>query len=207
MDMVLKTHLTLDRGDLGLATYADKAAVDIITGFQKAVSSSGILSSERASPDTETIEETEKADDSKEKSLVKVQVGDFIQWESQGALQFEKPQRVRWISDDRTHIAVDGSETGIPVQQIILKSEPEVAPAPQSPPPLDLNPSKGTQHGETSVEKPRLEGTPPPSGVSTKPIVFDIETVSGNYSYDNASDLADFISKLEKIKELLPNKG
>lgn len=45
MDMVLKTHLTLDRGDMGLATYADKAADDIIAGFQKAVSSSGLLAS------------------------------------------------------------------------------------------------------------------------------------------------------------------
>ncbi len=40
----------------------------------------------------------------------------------------------------------------------------------------------------------------------SKPIVFDMETVSGQYQFDNADDLTDFISKLEKIKALLPAK-
>ena len=39
-----------------------------------------------------------------------------------------------------------------------------------------------------------------------KPIVFDMETVSGQYSFDNADDLADFIDKLERLKALLPSK-
>lgn len=39
-----------------------------------------------------------------------------------------------------------------------------------------------------------------------KPIVFDMETISGQYSFDNADDLADFIEKLERIKPLLPAK-
>lgn len=39
-----------------------------------------------------------------------------------------------------------------------------------------------------------------------KPIIFDMETVSGNYCFDNAEDLQDFINKLSKIKDLLPEK-
>lgn len=42
-------------------------------------------------------------------------VGDFIQWEAQGALQFETPRRVRAISDDGEWVAVEGSDTGIPM--------------------------------------------------------------------------------------------
>lgn len=42
---------------------------------------------------------------------------------------------------------------------------------------------------------------------ATKPIVFDMETISGQYSFDNADDLAEFIGKLEKIRPLLPNKN
>jgi hypothetical protein len=42
--------------------------------------------------------------------------------------------------------------------------------------------------------------------VENKPIIFDMETVSGRYEFDNADDLADFIAKLEKIKALLPSK-
>ncbi|MBY5772993.1 hypothetical protein HFN63_23260 [Rhizobium leguminosarum] len=52
--------------------------------------------------------------------------------------------------------------------------------------------------------------SPSPSDVvdqrPSKPIVFDMETVSGQYQFDNADDLTDFISKLEKIKALLPQK-
>jgi hypothetical protein len=41
---------------------------------------------------------------------------------------------------------------------------------------------------------------------AAKPIVFDMETVSGTYIFDNSNDLEDFIRKLEKIKGLLPTK-
>lgn len=39
-----------------------------------------------------------------------------------------------------------------------------------------------------------------------KPILFDMETVSGQYSFDNAEDLAEFIAKLERIKALMPTR-
>lgn len=42
--------------------------------------------------------------------------------------------------------------------------------------------------------------------VHNKPIVFDMETVSGQYSFANSEDLASFIVKLEKILPLLPSK-
>ena len=67
-------------------------------------------------------------------------VGDFIQWESNGALQLEKPLRVRWISDDGTHLAVEGSDTGIPMDQAIVQTPPAAtAPPPQSPPPASAS--------------------------------------------------------------------
>lgn len=39
-----------------------------------------------------------------------------------------------------------------------------------------------------------------------KPIMFDMETVSGQYEFDNADDLGAFIEKLEKIRALMPPK-
>lgn len=39
-----------------------------------------------------------------------------------------------------------------------------------------------------------------------KPIVFDMETISGQYCFDNAEDLGSFIEKLERIRPLLPTK-
>lgn len=56
-------------------------------------------------------------------------VGDIIQWESQGALQFETPRRVRAISEDGLWVAVEGSDTGIPMSQVIVEQ-----PAPPKPP-------------------------------------------------------------------------
>ena len=60
-------------------------------------------------------------------------VGDLVQWESGGALQFEIPRRVRWVSDDRVWLAVEGSETGIPMEQAIVESLARSA-APPIPP-------------------------------------------------------------------------
>lgn len=45
-----------------------------------------------------------------------------------------------------------------------------------------------------------------PTHGSIKPIIFDMETISGQYSFDNADDLEKFIQKLEQIRPLLPRK-
>jgi hypothetical protein len=59
-------------------------------------------------------------------------VGDLIQWEIDGALQMEKPMRVRLVTDDGW-VAVEGSETGIPMDQVIVE---ERAPAASVPAPM-----------------------------------------------------------------------
>lgn len=58
------------------------------------------------------------------------------------------------------------------------------------------NQTDGDKRMEQQVVQPR-----------GKPIIFDMETISGQYSFDNADDLAVFIEKLEQIKPLLPAKG
>ncbi len=60
-------------------------------------------------------------------------VGDLIQWEIGGALQMENPMRVRMASEDGQWVAVEGSETGIPMDQVIVE---ERAAAPTTPPPV-----------------------------------------------------------------------
>lgn len=59
---------------------------------------------------------------------------DLIQWECQGALKFETPRRVRWISEDGDWLAVEGSDTRIPMSQVTVeqvgaKATPPVPPA------------------------------------------------------------------------------
>jgi hypothetical protein len=60
-------------------------------------------------------------------------VGDLIQWESQGTLQLQKPTRVRHVTDDGQWVAVEGSETGIPMNEVIVQ---ERAASPLVPPPV-----------------------------------------------------------------------
>lgn len=57
------------------------------------------------------------------------QVGDLVQWESNGALQFEKPERVRMVSEDGLWVAIEGSETGVPMNEVIVEQA-----APSKPP-------------------------------------------------------------------------
>ncbi len=69
-------------------------------------------------------------------------VGDLIQWESTGVLQLPEPRRVRAVSDDEQWVFVDGSETGIPMTEVIVEEKggkaevkPPVLPIHDTPPP------------------------------------------------------------------------
>jgi hypothetical protein len=64
-------------------------------------------------------------------------VGDYVQWESQGTLQFTEPKRIREISEDGLWAFVDGSNTGVPVKQVTTADFPSGTPpalAPGAPP-------------------------------------------------------------------------
>lgn len=52
-------------------------------------------------------------------------VGDYVQWESNGVLQFEQPKRVRAIqeSDGSGWVFVDGSETGILMTEVSIEQK------------------------------------------------------------------------------------
>ena len=47
-------------------------------------------------------------------------IGDLIQWECQGSLQFPEPVRVRAISDDGEWVFVEDSDTGIPMHEVTV---------------------------------------------------------------------------------------
>ncbi len=60
-----------------------------------------------------------------------VQAGDRVQWTSQGAAQFETPRTVRSVEqgpDGRMYAMVEGTETGIPVEQLSVEQNPDTAP-------------------------------------------------------------------------------
>lgn len=74
------------------------------------------------------------ADDVDDSAGVSASIGDFVQWESQGVLQFKTPQRVRWVSDDSQWLAVEGNATGIPMNEVTIEQPPAEKRPPAVPP-------------------------------------------------------------------------
>ena len=52
-----------------------------------------------------------------------IRVGDKVQWTSQGSDQFEEPKEITKISEDGKYVFVEGSDTGIPINQVIKKGD------------------------------------------------------------------------------------
>jgi hypothetical protein len=51
-------------------------------------------------------------------------VGDYVQWEPGGVLQFQEPKRVSKLSADGKFAFVDGSPTGLPVEELTEQARP-----------------------------------------------------------------------------------
>jgi hypothetical protein len=51
-------------------------------------------------------------------------VGDYVQWEPKGILQFQEPKRITSISTDGAYVFVDGSSTGLPVEELTKQNKP-----------------------------------------------------------------------------------
>jgi hypothetical protein len=64
-----------------------------------------------------------------------ISVGDHVQWESQGVLQFDVPRKVTAISPDGAYVQVEGSHTGIPMDQVSKADSPTPPPSGFPPPP------------------------------------------------------------------------
>jgi hypothetical protein len=53
----------------------------------------------------------------------KFEVGDFVQWESNGVLKLAEPKRIAGFYDD-DHVYLDGSSNGVPVDELIPAEAP-----------------------------------------------------------------------------------
>lgn len=60
-------------------------------------------------------------------------IGDFVQWESQGVLQFKEPKRLREISEDGAWGFVEGSNTAAPMDELSVAEAPKGATLPPQP--------------------------------------------------------------------------
>jgi hypothetical protein len=68
--------------------------------------------------------ETIDLDSTQNVKNLSIQVGDYVQWESQGMLQFDKPKRISRISEDSKFAFFDDSTTGVPVDGLTKSDAP-----------------------------------------------------------------------------------
>ncbi len=88
-----------------------------------------------------------------------VEVGDLVQAEIGGTLQFDRPQRVRAVQEleDRKWVFVDGSEAGIPMEQVIIDAKAKAGQSGESAPPRlpesKRQPGAGMQEDKNSLDE------------------------------------------------------
>lgn len=121
-NVVLESFLARDMG------YNQQAAKNIAEDYRDTFNYAGLTK-----PDNITNDNTGGAPGESDDSgdiPPEITVGDYIQWESDGALQFDKPRQVRAIQehDGVEWVFVKGSKTGIPMNEAIFESK-GVAPA------------------------------------------------------------------------------
>ena len=116
-----------------------------------------------------------------------VEVGQYVQWESQGQLQFPSPRRITRIEHDDDHgwyVWVEGSASGIPMNEVVAAQPGEKVKA-QSGPPVRTTDVTDSQ---ISVERATL---PLPEGVAA----LEFPSSMSEASFD------DFVAWVEVIKK------
>jgi hypothetical protein len=74
--------------------------------------------------------------------LGKARVGDLVEVEINGSLLSESPVRIRAVTEDQAWVFVDGSETGIEMENVTVIERPEAGGETKVPPTLPLGAAK-----------------------------------------------------------------
>lgn len=98
--------------------FTDKGAQAFIKQFRATLAFAKITASDK-------LPEGEGKETEADLPLSDIAVGDFVQWTSQGIDRFPIPKRVTSLSDDGTHAMVEGTATGLPVDQLQRVDSPD----------------------------------------------------------------------------------
>ena len=74
-----------------------------------------------AAADTEKLD-SEDEEQASDNFILKV--GDYVQWEPNGIMQFEEPQQIIKFSEDNAFAFIATSPTGMPVEELVLQPKP-----------------------------------------------------------------------------------
>jgi hypothetical protein len=185
---VMESFLTIEKG------FNQQGAEAAITNFIATVEYAD-LDKPAGSPDKDVSQTREN-----DVQFGGARVGDLIDWEAGGALCNETPLRVRAIAEDQgqTWVFVDGSESGIPMEQVIVQERPKDEGARKPPTlPLDATP--------LFEEKPPAEAKRWSTDLINGPldVAFDRKTVVVQGRSGSAEELGEFIEALQELKSIL----
>ena len=62
--------------------------------------------------------------ESEQEQEQRFKTGDYVQWESRGVLQMPEAKRIRGLSEDGKWAFLEGSDTGVPVTELIAEARP-----------------------------------------------------------------------------------
>lgn len=196
MDNTMISYLTLDMKDEGSAPYSPKSAKEVLDGYKKTISYSGLTLSDILGDDTQENSNS-RSSEASSASLPEIKIGDWIQREKEGVFTFPTAQKVRHIDEqnDMTWVFIENSESGIPIDEIVLqKKSSQIAEPLDKPPVLSLqNFSDGTVENDidTSTWK---EVTNIDDGVVTLIMPANIS----EQSYHDLNDWVELILKKAK---------
>ena len=107
-DATIQTFLLLKQG------FSESAVPDVIAVYKDTLSLAKLDQPDNMSG---------YGDDLGDKEGGRPEVGDLVQWESNGQLAFEKPRRVRAVQEHEgiEWVFVEGSETGMPMEEMIVE--------------------------------------------------------------------------------------
>ena len=93
----------------------------------------------------------------------KIAIGTFVQWTSQGVDQFDRPRRVLGVSDSGRWAFVEGSKSGLPVEELNTENPPATDEMPPLNPhlrPWELAGVDSAESGNVAKERTTLDEGP-----------------------------------------------
>lgn len=116
-DATMQTFLVLERG------FNENGAKSLIAEIKDTFAFAKVGEPDNIPSQQELGEVEAHGDDDPSSDIVRggAVLGDLIQWESGGVLQFKEPQKVRAIHDDGAWVWVEGSNTAIPMNEVIVE--------------------------------------------------------------------------------------
>ena len=124
-------------------SYNSRAAPVFLRVYDETIAYAGLTDSDKNTAEVDQIPDEDG------ERLVGASVGDLVQWEIDGVLQLQQPAQVLSIQENGEWVFVEGSNTGIPMNQIRVETKRPPAPiypvAPVAPPPPITAKGEGEQ--------------------------------------------------------------